>query len=201
MTKVSFLPPRKKIMKRPFRQWTQPERHKQIKLALKTLACRLRGVSETRAVKRPKLGPWVGVIDAILEEDKTRPAKQRHTEPFHDRPATCLSGGSRCVGGEDVVELAPGMRPTCCFDDPASFVEWMKPGIGVRLKSSLEAPEMGLRVLSAAIGREGEPDSRWNRIGAGPAIAYIGPEPSGLRFSVARCKYQHGGVVCMKPGG
>ena len=30
-------------------------------------------------VKRPKLGPWVGVIDAILEDDKQRPAKQRHT--------------------------------------------------------------------------------------------------------------------------
>jgi transposase len=29
--------------------------------------------------KRPKLGPWIGVIDAILEEDKQRPAKQRHT--------------------------------------------------------------------------------------------------------------------------
>jgi len=29
--------------------------------------------------KRPKLGPWVGVIDAILEEDQQRPAKQRHT--------------------------------------------------------------------------------------------------------------------------
>src|SRR6202158_4598363 len=29
--------------------------------------------------KRPKLGPWVGVIDAILEEGKTKPAKQRHT--------------------------------------------------------------------------------------------------------------------------
>jgi transposase len=29
--------------------------------------------------KRPKLGPWLGVIDAILEEDKQRPAKQRHT--------------------------------------------------------------------------------------------------------------------------
>ncbi len=29
--------------------------------------------------KRPKLGPWIGVIDAILEEDKSKPAKQRHT--------------------------------------------------------------------------------------------------------------------------
>ena len=30
-------------------------------------------------MKRPKLGPWLGAIDAILEQDKTRPAKQRHT--------------------------------------------------------------------------------------------------------------------------
>lgn len=29
--------------------------------------------------RRPKLGPWQGVIDAILEEDKRRPKKQRHT--------------------------------------------------------------------------------------------------------------------------
>jgi len=29
--------------------------------------------------KRPKLGPWVGVIDTILEEDQRKPAKQRHT--------------------------------------------------------------------------------------------------------------------------
>jgi len=29
--------------------------------------------------KRPTLGPWVGVIDAILEEDQSKPAKQRHT--------------------------------------------------------------------------------------------------------------------------
>jgi hypothetical protein len=25
--------------------------------------------------KRPKPGPWMGMIDAILEEDKQRPAK------------------------------------------------------------------------------------------------------------------------------
>ncbi|MHB8413585.1 MAG: hypothetical protein ACYDDI_16785 [Candidatus Acidiferrales bacterium] len=32
-----------------------------------------------RPVKRPKLGPWIGVIDAILKEDKNNPVKQRHT--------------------------------------------------------------------------------------------------------------------------
>jgi transposase len=37
------------------------------------------GYRRKEPAKRPKLGPWVGVIDAILEEDKSRPAKQRHT--------------------------------------------------------------------------------------------------------------------------
>ena len=29
--------------------------------------------------QRPKLGPWLGVIGAILEDDKQQPKKQRHT--------------------------------------------------------------------------------------------------------------------------
>ena len=37
------------------------------------------GYRREQPIHRPKLGPWLGVIDAILEEDKTRPAKQRHT--------------------------------------------------------------------------------------------------------------------------
>jgi hypothetical protein len=37
------------------------------------------GYRRQAAVRRPKLGPWQGVIDAILAEDKQRPRKQRHT--------------------------------------------------------------------------------------------------------------------------
>jgi len=37
------------------------------------------GYQRQKPVRRPKLGPWQGVIDAILEEDKQRPRKQRHT--------------------------------------------------------------------------------------------------------------------------
>ncbi|PSH05599.1 MAG: IS21 family transposase [Acidobacteria bacterium] len=37
------------------------------------------GYQRQQPVKRPKLGPWIGVIDAILEDDKQRPVKQRHT--------------------------------------------------------------------------------------------------------------------------
>lgn len=37
------------------------------------------GYRREEPVKRPKLGPWLGVIDAILEDDKKQPKKQRHT--------------------------------------------------------------------------------------------------------------------------
>ena len=37
------------------------------------------GYRRQKPIRRPKLGPWLGVIDAILEEDKQRPKKQRHT--------------------------------------------------------------------------------------------------------------------------
>jgi len=37
------------------------------------------GYQRQQPINRPMLGPWVGVIDAILEDDKQKPAKQRHT--------------------------------------------------------------------------------------------------------------------------
>src|SRR3990172_8759581 len=37
------------------------------------------GYRRQQPAKRPKLDPWVGVIDAILQEDRERPRKQRHT--------------------------------------------------------------------------------------------------------------------------
>ena len=37
------------------------------------------GYERKKPVRRPKLGPWLGVIDQILEDDKSQPKKQRHT--------------------------------------------------------------------------------------------------------------------------
>src|SRR3989304_4885741 len=37
------------------------------------------GYRRQQPAKRPKLDPWVGGIDAILQEDRERPRKQRHT--------------------------------------------------------------------------------------------------------------------------
>lgn len=37
------------------------------------------GYERKKPVERPKLGPWLGIIDHILEQDQTQPRKQRHT--------------------------------------------------------------------------------------------------------------------------
>ena len=37
------------------------------------------GYERKKPVKRPKLGPWLGIIDQILVDDQSQPKKQRHT--------------------------------------------------------------------------------------------------------------------------
>jgi hypothetical protein len=37
------------------------------------------GYQRQQPIRRPKLGPWLGVIEAILEDDQHQPKKQRHT--------------------------------------------------------------------------------------------------------------------------
>jgi transposase len=37
------------------------------------------GFRRQQPIRRPKLCSWLGVVDAILEDDKQRPVKQRHT--------------------------------------------------------------------------------------------------------------------------
>src|ERR1022692_71855 len=37
------------------------------------------GYQRQQPIQRPKLGPWIGVIDQIVKQDGTRPKKQRNT--------------------------------------------------------------------------------------------------------------------------
>src|ERR1035438_1141767 len=37
------------------------------------------GYARKKPIQRPKLGPWVGIIDQILVDDQSQPKKQRHT--------------------------------------------------------------------------------------------------------------------------
>jgi transposase len=63
---------------------SQREAARQFGLARKTIRKMLAfsippGYGRKKPVVKPKLGPWLGVIDQILEDDKTQPKKQRHT--------------------------------------------------------------------------------------------------------------------------
>jgi hypothetical protein len=60
------------------------------------------GYQRQQPIKRPKLGPWLGVIDAILAGDKQRPKKQHHAgRRLHGAVAVpddrCIAPG--CGGG------------------------------------------------------------------------------------------------------
>lgn len=59
------------------------------------------GYRRTKPVRRPKLDPYVGVIDAILEADKSVPKKQRHTSK---RVFERLRDEHRYIGGITVVK-------------------------------------------------------------------------------------------------
>jgi transposase len=59
------------------------------------------GYQRKKPVKRPKLGPWLGVIDQILENDESRPKKQRHTaKRIYDR----LKEEHHFAGGYTIVK-------------------------------------------------------------------------------------------------
>jgi transposase len=59
------------------------------------------GYRRQQPVRRSKLGPWIGVIDAILDDDRQRPPKQRHTAK---RIFDWLREEHRFTGGYTIVK-------------------------------------------------------------------------------------------------
>ena len=57
----------------------------------------------------------------------------------------------------DLVELAPGVRPTRDLIDRTMLVEMMKACIGISLQGALEVLQMLLRMLAFSIGGVREP--------------------------------------------
>src|SRR5260370_14354997 len=54
------------------------------------------GYRRQQPAKRPKLDAWAGVIDQLLEEDRHRPRKQRHTaERIHEPVRTSTRFSAR----------------------------------------------------------------------------------------------------------
>jgi transposase len=60
-----------------------------------------RGYRRRVPAKRPKLDPFIGIIDQILEDDTSRPAKQRHTSKRIFERARDEHG---CAGGLAIVK-------------------------------------------------------------------------------------------------
>ena len=82
-----------------------------------------------------------------------------------------------------------------------SVLERMEAGAGVGLESSVIQLQMSLRMLATPVGRVGEPDGGWRRIGARAAVPHISPEPARLRASVAGRKHWNRRVVGVQLGG
>jgi transposase len=59
------------------------------------------GYRRKKPAARPKLDPFIGIIDRILEEDKSRQAKQRHTSK---RIFERLRDEHGYVGGQTIVK-------------------------------------------------------------------------------------------------
>lgn len=85
---------------------SQREAARQFGLSRKTIRKMLAfsippGYGRKKPVVKPKLGPWLGIIDQILEDDKTQPRKQRHTaKRIYDR----LKAEHAFAGGYTVVK-------------------------------------------------------------------------------------------------
>lgn len=87
-------------------QMSEREAARQFGLARETVRKMLRysappGYRRQQPARRPKLDQWAGIIDRILEEDKARPRKQRHTaKRIFDR----LKEEHRFPGGYTIVK-------------------------------------------------------------------------------------------------
>ncbi len=84
------------------------------------------GYQRKQPPARPKLDPFIGIIDGILEEDKSRPTKQRHTskrifERLRDEHG--FAGGLTIV--KDYVAAAVVIVSTAVV---SVFMAWPDPG-------------------------------------------------------------------------
>ena len=94
------------------------------------------GYRRSKPPARPKLDPFIGIIDRILEEDKSRPAKQRHTSKriferlrdehgyrrrADDREGLCARAPAAAAGGvRAAAAMIRGMRR------PTSAKRWRR---------------------------------------------------------------------------
>jgi hypothetical protein len=115
---------------------SEREAAKEYGLARETVRKMLRyavppGYRRQQPARRPKLDAWAGTIDQILEEDKARGKKQRHTaRRIFERPRDehSYTGGPAGAAPEPhafdagrprgIASNCPGQGCTTCFEFP-----------------------------------------------------------------------------------
>src|SRR5215472_14929100 len=78
------------------------------------------GYRRSRPPRRPKLDPFTGIIDGILEEDKSRPGKQRHTSTrYRTRALFAPRNGFNADHASAVHDALPSARAwfNAAFED------------------------------------------------------------------------------------
>ena len=90
------------------------------------------------------------------------------------------------------------MCPARRFQDVTLGIQGIEAGKGIGLQNALEEFQLGLRMLSLAVGRIGEPDGGRDFVSGRPIIADIGPQPPGLGLAIARGEDRHRRIVGMQ---
>ena len=127
------------------------------------------GYTRTKPAEKPKLGPLLPVIDAILEADRTAPVKQRHTakrifERLRDEHG--FAGGYTVVKDYVRIGRARGRETFVPLSHP--------PGMRRSILARRSPSSAGCRARSCTTIRP----SRWRRSAATGSASAPGPLPS-----------------------
>ena len=162
------------------------------------------GYQRQQPVKRPKLGPWLGVIDAILKEDKTRPPRQRHTAKRileRLREEHEFSGGYTIVKDYVRGEQLRGRETFVPLAHPAGeaqvdFGEALVVIAGVEQKAHFLAMDMPHSDDGFVAAFPGETTEAFQQ-GHVLAFSYFGAVPTRILYDNTKIAVAHPCVWCM----
>ena len=118
------------------------------------------GYVRQRPAAKPKLGPLIPVVEAILEADRTAPVKQRHTAKRifkRLRDEHRFAGGYTVVKDHVRIERARGRRPSCRWRIRVAMRRWALANRGKLPADALDllAFERGQEIASRPQGTSG----------------------------------------------
>jgi hypothetical protein len=104
------------------------------------------GYARKQPIRRPKLGPWLGIIDQILQEDQSQPKKQRHTgmRIWERSGSEVIARHARSYEREEMIfdplhYLALLEQKTNALDQAAPLQGWQLPKEFKEVRRQIEA--------------------------------------------------------------